>query len=196
MLPHMTIEVEKRPSPRDRLLAAADELFYDEGIHTVGIDRVIERAGVAKGSLYYNFGGKDDLIRAYLLGRHTRWASKVEAGIAAYDNPSEKILSVFDTLGELFAAPDYRGCAFANAMAESLPESPERIAGKKFRAWVNETFAGLVAELHVADPDGLTARLVVLYDGANGTAQMDETSEPARVARSMAEVFITQAKAS
>ncbi|CAN5377592.1 TetR/AcrR family transcriptional regulator [soil metagenome] len=189
----MVTKVDKGPSPRERLLAAADELFYDEGVHTVGIDRIIERAGVAKGSLYYNFGGKDDLIRAYLLGRHTRWAALVDEGIARETDPAEKILSVFDTLGVLFAKPDYRGCAFANAMAESLPASAERIAGKNFRAWVHETFSTLVAELGVEDKKALTDRLVVLYDGANATSQQDETAEPARIARDMAELFVSRA---
>ena len=64
-LPH-----SDRLSARERLLAAADELFYEEGVHTVGIDRIIERAGVAKASLYNTFGSKDELIRAYLEGRY------------------------------------------------------------------------------------------------------------------------------
>jgi AcrR family transcriptional regulator len=59
-----------RPSARERLLAAANELFYNEGVHTVGIDRIIEHAGVAKASLYNTFGSKDELVRAYLETRH------------------------------------------------------------------------------------------------------------------------------
>jgi AcrR family transcriptional regulator len=190
----MVTKVAKGPSPKERLLAAVDELFYNEGIHTVGIDRVIEKAGVAKGSLYYNFGGKDDLIRAYLLGRHTAWAARVDAGIARYEDPADKILSVFDTLGVLFAEPDYRGCAFTNALAESQPDSPERVAGKNFRAWVHAIFTDLVTLLDVPEPEALIGRLIVLYDGANGTAQLDGTSEPARLARSMAELLISDAK--
>src|SRR5664279_4910680 len=65
-----------RRSARERLMTAADELFYEEGVHTVGIDRVIEHAGVAKGSLYNTFGSKDELIRAYLEGRHARMARR------------------------------------------------------------------------------------------------------------------------
>ena len=62
----------KRSSARERLLNAADRLFYSEGVHTVGIDRIIDEAGVAKGSLFYNFSGKDDLVAAYLAGRDER----------------------------------------------------------------------------------------------------------------------------
>ena len=68
----MSAKTAAVPSARERLLAAASELFYAEGVHTVGIDRVIERAGVAKASLYNTFGSKEELVRAYLESRHAR----------------------------------------------------------------------------------------------------------------------------
>src|SRR6201998_6740 len=99
-----------RPSARDRLLAAADELFYQEGVHTVGIDRVIEQAGVAKASLYNTFGSKDALIRAYLESRHANTAARITAYIERYDTPREQLLGVFEAQGEVFAEPNFRGC--------------------------------------------------------------------------------------
>ena len=72
-----------RPSARERLLAAANELFYDEGVHTVGIDRIIEQAGVAKASLYNTFGSKDELVRAYLQARHDSVARRIMAATPA-----------------------------------------------------------------------------------------------------------------
>lgn len=64
------------PSPRERLLAACDELFYRDGVHSTGIDAVIEKADVAKGSLYYIFCRKDALVAAYLLGRLEKWRQR------------------------------------------------------------------------------------------------------------------------
>src|ERR1700712_5209205 len=96
-------------SARERLLAAADELFYEEGVHTVGIDRVIERAGVAKATLYTTFGSKDGLIRAYLERRHLRRQERITVGLARFDNPRDRLLGVFDVLGELAAEPGFRG---------------------------------------------------------------------------------------
>src|ERR1041384_53728 len=96
-----------RPSARDRLLASADELFYREGVHVVGIDRVIEHAGVAKASLYNSFGSKDELIRAYLRGRHAAIEQRVTEGLTAYATPRDKILGVFDLQASRFADPDY-----------------------------------------------------------------------------------------
>ena len=101
-----------RTSARERLLAAADELFYREGINNVGIDRVIDHAGVAKASLYSNFGSKDELVRAYLQGKHSARQQRVLDRIARHRSPRERLLSVFDGLAEMSALPSYRGCAF------------------------------------------------------------------------------------
>ena len=79
----VTRPVQRRRTAKDRILQAADDLFYNEGIHTVGIDRVIAHAGVAKGSLYYSFTGKDDLVHEYLSHRHGVWADRVVASAFA-----------------------------------------------------------------------------------------------------------------
>jgi AcrR family transcriptional regulator len=83
-----------QPSVRDRLLAAADELFYEEGVHVVGIDRIVERAGVAKASLYSTFGSKDELVRAYLENHFRRRQNRVARVLAAYDTPRARLLGV------------------------------------------------------------------------------------------------------
>src|SRR6516225_2910212 len=107
-----------RTPARDRLLAAADELFYKEGIHTVGIDRVLEKAGVAKASLYSTFGSKEELVHAYLQLRAERRQRRISERLARLDDPRERVLAVFDVLGDAAAEPGYRGCAFVNASAE------------------------------------------------------------------------------
>ncbi|MFE4230008.1 TetR/AcrR family transcriptional regulator [Arthrobacter sp. NPDC056886] len=167
---------EKAP-PLQRLLAAADELFYNEGTHTVGIDRVIERAGVAKGSLYYNFsGGKDGLIKEYLLGRHAAWAARVDQEVAKHEEPRHKILSVFDALGTVFSEPDYRGgCAFMNALAGAPENGPEIQVAADFGTWLQAHFEGIVADLDVHTPTELTDQLIILYDGAVTAALVDHT---------------------
>src|SRR5829696_7744375 len=113
----------RKPTARERLLAAADELFYAEGVHTVGIDRVIERAGVAKATLYSAFGSKDELIRAYLAARLSARQERVTGALAGCDTPRERLLALFDVLGELAAEQGFRGCAFMNASAEARPGS-------------------------------------------------------------------------
>src|SRR5216683_8348151 len=84
-----------RLSARERLLAAADELFYAEGVHVVGIDRIVERAGVAKASLYSIFGSKDELVRAYLDEHFRRRQMRIARILAVNNTPRERILGVF-----------------------------------------------------------------------------------------------------
>jgi len=184
---------QRRRTAKQRLLQAADDLFYNEGIHTVGIDRVIAHAGVAKGSLYYSFTGKDDLVRKYLADRHGRWAERVTAGIEAHADPRARILAVYDVLGTLFAQPDYRGCAFMNATAEAAPDSVETQAASTFRAWVHNLFLDLATGAGAADPKRLAETLVLLYDGAVATAQMDKAPQAARTARRTAELVLDNA---
>src|SRR5215813_1329370 len=126
-------------SARERLLAAANELFYGNGVHTVGIDRVIEHAAVAKATLYSAFGSKDELIRSYLMSRHAGRRAAM-AAIEQYETPREQLLAIFDVLGESFGDPQYHGCAFVNASAEASPGSPiEEVTGE-YRSWIRGLF--------------------------------------------------------
>jgi AcrR family transcriptional regulator len=163
----------ERRSARERLLAAADELFYEGGIHTVGIDRVIERAGVAKASLYDCFGSKEELIRAYLQARQEARKARISARLASHAEPRERLLSVFDSMSDLSAQPNFRGCPFARAMAEARPGGGVESACDEARGWMRELFIGLAKEAGASDPQGLAQQLMLLYDGAALSAQMD-----------------------
>jgi len=182
-----------RTSARDRLLAAADALFYDEGINSVGIDRVIEQAGVAKASLYSAFGSKDELIRAYLAGRLAARKERIARAMAGCETPRERILAVFDAMGELFAEPGYRGCAFMNASAEARPGSAAEAVSQESRTWTRDLFRDLAQETGADDPERLAAQLVLLYDGATVGARMDRNPGAAAVAREIAATLIDAA---
>ncbi len=133
---------------RDRLLAAANELFYEEGIHGVGIERVLERAQVAKASLYSTFGSKDDLVRAYLEARDQRRRKRIGAALEKHASPRARILAVYDVLGEVVRESNYRGCAFVNASAEGMrPESKAKRVCDDSRAWLRALFTSLAREL-------------------------------------------------
>src|SRR5580693_2394186 len=106
--------VSTEVSARDRLLDAASELFYEHGVHTVGIDTIIERAGVAKATLYSTFGSKEELVRAYLEARHASRRAAVLAEMELHDDPRGKLLAVFDELDTTVKQSEFRGCAFAN----------------------------------------------------------------------------------
>src|SRR5579871_5861928 len=177
-------------SARERLLAAANELFYEEGVHTVGIERVLERAGVAKASLYSTFGSKDELVRAYLEARAERRRRRIAERIARHDDPRTRILSIF----ELTADPAFRGCAFYNASAEGPRKETKasRICDGQ-RSWTRALFAELARDAGAADPEGLARQLVLLYDGAMVGSSMDRDPSAPAVAREMAELLLDAA---
>jgi AcrR family transcriptional regulator len=178
-------------SAQERLLAAANELFYEEGVHTVGIERVIERAGVAKASLYSTFGSKDELVRAYLQQRADARKRRISERIARHDDPRARILAVFDVLGERAAEPTFRGCAFINVKAEAgRGENKVTRMCAATRAWMRGLFVQLARDAGAADPDRLGAQLVVLYDGATVGASMDGDQGAVKTARAMADALL------
>jgi len=182
-----------RPSARERLLAAANELFYDEGIHTVGIDRIIEQAGVAKASLYNTFGSKDELIRAYLQTRHDSVARRIMAAVDRYDTPRERLLAVFEGQGELYDQPDYHGCAFLRASAESRPGDPAEQATEAYRRWVRGLLTELAGRAGAPEPAVLARQLHLLYDGSGQSARLDREPGTAAAARTAAATLLDAA---
>ena len=185
----------KKGEARARLLEAADELFYTEGIHTVGIDRIIEKAGVAKGSLYYIFGSKDELVKAYLENRHGNWTRRVEEHVERATEPTDRMLAVFDALDELFVEPDYHGCAFQRAAAESEEGSVEQLGNEAFRTWLDDLFYGLARDAGVADPKLVGRQLVLLYDGAVGSEPDHASYAPGALAKSIAVTLLDSSPA-
>jgi AcrR family transcriptional regulator len=181
---------QPRVSARERLLAAAEALFYEEGFNTVGIDRVIERAGVAKASLYDCFGSKEELIRSYLVARQAARQARLTEGLTKYHTPRERLLGVFDILATQIAEPTYRGCAFMKAGAESPAGSSIRGVCEDSRQWLRNLFVDLATDAGAADPKGLAQQLVMLYDGASMSAQMDRNVEAAAAARVMAAAML------
>jgi AcrR family transcriptional regulator len=180
---------EKRTPVRERVLQTADRLFYAEGIHAVGIDRIIAEAGVAKASLYSHFVSKDAIVEAYLDGRSAAWRAHVEAELPRRATTGRAgVLAVFDLLGEWFAAPGYAGCPFINAAAEFGTGGPVGELTARHREWVRALFGRLVTDDDRKGPgDGvLVEQLCLLYDGAMVAARLDGSADAAGHARAAA----------
>ena len=189
----MSTKTIDRRSARERLLTAADELFYANGVHTVGIDRVIERAGVAKATLYSAFGSKDELIRAYLQARHAARRERITRKLARYDTPRDRLLGIFDVLGESIAEAGFRGCPFVNASAEARPGSAIEEVSDESRAWTRSLLVELGRAAGAADPERLARQLALLYDGATVSARMDRDPGAAAAARATAVTLVDAA---
>lgn len=164
-------------------------MFYAEGIHAVGVDRVASEADVAKATLYQHFRSKDELVAA-CLGLHSRnWRRQIaEPVLAGAGSPATRVARVFDLLGRGFAAPEYRGCPFINAAAE-YPGRTGVVAEaiRNHRSEVRNLFKDLVVDLPLSyRRRGLPDELILLYDGALVGAEFDRGARAARVAKSAA----------
>lgn len=177
-----TTHVAKAPqrlSARDRLLSAADELFYSEGVHVVGVDRIVERAGVTKASLYNTFGSKEELVRAYLEQHMRRRQERIARILGASDTPRERILGVFAEVEQLMAGSKFRGCRFISAAAEARPGDASEVVAAQYRAWLWSLLSDLAAAAGANDAKQLGRRLLLLYDGAAVAARMDPDRDAA-----------------
>ncbi len=169
-------------------------MFYAEGVNSVGIDRVIERAGVAKATLYATFGSKEELIRAYLLDRHNEREERMTRELAArFDNPRDRLVGVFDVLSDAIAKPGFHGCAFINASAEAHPGGAVEDVSDTAREWIRSLFRGFAEQAGAPDPDALARQLAMLYDGAVVTARMDRNPQAAMIARTIATSLVDAA---
>jgi AcrR family transcriptional regulator len=181
--------------PRDRILDAADELFYARGIHAVGIDEIVARSGTAKTTLYAHFPSKDDLIAGYLERRSAEWRRHLGEELERRDGtPAERIEAVFAVLAEGCAAPGFRGCPFINAAAEYPdPTHPGRVVADAHRQWVRDLLAGLAAEAGASAPDALARQLILLYDAAMVGSQFDPGGLAPASAREAARTLVDAA---
>lgn len=152
---------------RARLLSTASQLFYAEGLHSVGIDRIIATAGVTRATLYRHFPSKDDLLVAYLTQGDETIRSRVDAARAAGESPDDVILAVAAAIAEEIRRPGFRGCAFLNAAAEYPdPGHPVHRAVLRHRDWFLATVEDLFAATGKPDAEPAARHFVMLRDGA------------------------------
>jgi AcrR family transcriptional regulator len=184
-----------RQSARDRLLEAADELFYAEGVHVVGVDRIVERAGVTKASLYNTFGSKEELVRAYLDQHMRRRQEAITRILATNETPKDRLLGVFAELEGALAGSEFRGCRFIMAVAEARPGDASEAVAADYRAWLLSLFTDLAKAAGVRDHKRFGRQVSLLYDGAAVAARMDTDRKEAAKAMTTAVVALLDASA-
>jgi len=188
-------KARKRPKTsevavRDRLLDAADRLFYQEGVRAVGIDRVLAEADAAKASLYQHFGCKDQLVASYLERRTVDARAQIEAYLADTP-PSQRALKFFDWVVEWAESKDFRGCPLQHTVTELTDAThPARAIAHGQREWFMERFLEWTTAAGVKDAKALSRALVVLFDGAVAGSEVDGPQR-ARDARWMARKLLT-----
>jgi AcrR family transcriptional regulator len=187
-----------RSAARERILDAASDLFYREGIRAAGVDTIVARAGVAKMTLYHHFPSKDELVVAFLSRRDERWRRWFEGAVERRAaTPRERLLAVFDALEEWFASADFRGCAFINAAAEFPDaEHPARQVVLEHKRQVRAYLYRLATEAGLSDADALAHQLLILIEGAIVTAVIEGGAAAAQRARRAAAALLSAARRS
>lgn len=174
---------------REQALDAAEELFYARGIQTVGMDDIRGASGVSLKRLYQLFPAKELLVEAYLERRDVRWRQRLAEHVDGYEKPERRILAVFEWLGQWFAEPDFRGCAWINSYGELGATSPRVVTQvRAHKGAFKDYLGGLVAEAGL--PAALTDQLFLLAEGAMVTAGIARSTEPAEQAGEAARSLI------
>lgn len=189
----MTVDIPElaplTPGAR-RVLDAASVLFYENGIHAVGVDTIAEAAGVTKKTLYDRFGSKEALVLSYLQHRDARWRVWVDEFLARHPEPGiDRVLAIFDAAIGWSDDNSPKGCSAVNARAE-IPDHatsglvlPEVTRQKQ---WLLDRFAELITEAGLSDPGARARELMLLYEGAIVTVGMRTFREPFETARAIA----------
>lgn len=163
---------------RERILATADRLFYNEGIHAVGIQRVVEESAVTRVTLYRHFPSKDDLIAAYLGRRADYDHHQVDGIIEAHpDDPRQALTELATALTRDDFGAVRRGCPFINASAEFTGSHPARVHALAIRAWVTERIEELLRRLDHRSPRSTAQQLMMVRTGAVVSCALDQNDE-------------------
>lgn len=179
---------------RDQLMDCARQLFAKEGFHATGIDRILDEAGVAKMTLYNNFGSKEQLIVEVLDAASERLVGAMRQWVSAADDPFEQIVLLFDGLGHKFENPEACGCLIQAASAEFAdPGSPVGQAILRHNQRVQAFLAEITRATECPDADGLAARIGLLLAGALSLARVCRCRAPADEAKKAAAILLEDA---
>jgi AcrR family transcriptional regulator len=180
-----------QPRPRERILGTAYELFSHRGIRSVGVDEVIERAGVAKATFYRHFRSKDDLVLAFLERREELWTQEfVEAQARRRGStPEQQLLAIFDVFDEWFRRDDFEGCSFINVLLEMGSVHPAGSACVQHLDNVRGVVRRLAEEAGLRDLDSFARSWHILMKGAIVSAAEGD-ADAAQRAKSIAGLLI------
>jgi AcrR family transcriptional regulator len=182
---------------RDRILETASALFYRRGVHAVGVDLVVEEAGVAKTSLYRHFRTKDDLIAAFLHREDEDfWKCWDHTTQRHHSDPEAELEAQLKWIGERVSRSNYRGCPQLNVAAE-FPDldHPARAVATAHKRELRRRLRDLAQRLRAKRPDELAAQLSLLINGAFVSSQMFSANEAPPILLAASRALIMHARA-
>ena len=178
---------------REKILATAEKLIYENGIHATGMDLLVKTSGVARKSIYRYFATKDDVAAAALNARDVRWMQWFRSECEKAQTPQARILGIFDVLGSWFASDGFRGCAFINTAGEvGDADDPIRQIAKLHKQKLLDYTLELTRQLQVDDPVKLARQLFVLIEGTITVARVMGDLTALDSAREIAKLLLEQ----
>jgi AcrR family transcriptional regulator len=177
---------------RERILRAATQLFYRQGINSTGIDQLARAAHVSKRTLYQHFASKDDLVAAYVRGMSEAGPTAPTSVLEPSTVPArDRLLAVFDIMGQ-GRVPT--GCPFLKASAEIAdPKHPARVISAHTKQEFIDALIGVAAEAGARDPGALGHQIALLFDAAQSQGVALNSAEPVAQARALAHDLIDRA---
>ena len=178
------------PEVRTRILDTAYDLFSERGVRAVGI----EKADVAKATLYRHFPSKDELVLAFLQRREQRWTYEWLAADATRrgSTPEEQLLAIFDVFDEWFRRDDFEGCSFINILVEMGHDHPLGTASTTHLQNIRSFIGDLATQAGIADPEAFARAWHILMKGSI-VAAMEGDHEAAQRAKTLAQLLLAQA---
>ena len=169
------------PSAAARILGAARDLFYRQGIRAIGVDEIVKQAGATKPSLYRSFASKDELAATYLRGYEQEFWDRFDKTIAKHPgDPRAGIVAYLSGLGSRAVKSGYRGCGLTNACVEyPEPDNPARLVSVANKRQLRARLRAMAAEMGATEPDDLGDGLLLLIEGTFVTGQLFDTDGPA-----------------
>jgi AcrR family transcriptional regulator len=187
---------EPTTDTRNKILATAERLIYQNGIHATGMDLLVKTSGVARKSIYRYFATKDEVAAAALNARDVRWMHWFQTESDKADTPAARILNMFAVLRGWFESEGFQGCAFINTAGEvGDPSHPIRLIAKLHKQKLFDYTLQLCEQMNVEQPFALAKQLLILMEGAITMARVMGDYSAADSARDVAQLLLKQASA-
>lgn len=180
-------------STRERLIATASDLFYREGFHAIGLDRVLAEVGVTKTTFYNHFQSKEDLILGVLRERDRWWRETFARRLRerAGDDPAAQLRAVFDALEEFISSDEFNGCMFVNVAVEfPRPHAPAHRAAAEHKEMMSAILRDLALRAGAIDPIGLAQEIALLMEGSYVTRHVTGERDAAAIGKRAAAVLL------
>lgn len=182
------------PAVSDRVLETASGLFASEGLSRVGINRIIDEAGVAKATFYRHFPSRDHLVLVYVDGLGREWAAALKEAAGPFaTHPADQLLNMFDALAWDGHPGDDRSAAFLRAAAETRPGTAAHRKITEHKERIHEWIAGLATQVGAGDPEKLARTLELILEGGQASEFISPDPEAPNLARDAARHVIRSA---